>query len=93
MPDPNVSAKRVKTRRRVDASHTPKVRRDPKFIGTQKYGREFMCRVQHNQMTNSKVGMERFRAKFDENGELLKGGYLSKRRWPSKRDRYRGGMY
>tara|TARA_Y100000004_G_scaffold197019_1_gene269312 strand:+ start:1585 stop:1875 length:291 start_codon:yes stop_codon:yes gene_type:complete len=92
MPDPNVHAKRVRSRLKADLSRTPKVRKDPKFTGTQKYGREFMNKMQHNGMTNHKIGMSLFRAKFDGNGLLVKGGSLSKRNYPSIRERYKGGM-
>ena len=92
MPDPNKSASRVQTRSRRDASKTPKVGAAPKFIGTQKYGREFVCKVDHNQMTNAKQGRRKVKSKADSSGEYSRGVRRHNKSLPTQSEMYKGGM-
>jgi hypothetical protein len=93
MPDPNKRKPRLESRAQADRSKTPKVRKDPKFIGTQKYGREFMCKVQHNGMTNGAVGKSKFRKEANSSGVFTKRAmFQGKGKFPSQKEGYLGGM-
>lgn len=94
MPDPNKRKPRLTSRKKADASKTPKVRKDDKFTGSQgKYSREFMPKVQHNQMTNDRQGTAKYRTKADQNGLFVKRAKFSGRgSFPGVKESYKGGM-
>ncbi len=94
MPDPNVRKPRLLSQSQRDASKTPKVRKDPKFIGTQKYGREFMCKVQHNQLTDEKKGTRKFKVRADSGGNFVRPARQAStgRSFPSREETYKGGF-
>ena len=94
MPDPNKRQPRLKSRVQTDASKTPKVRKDPKFIGTQRYGREFMNKLAHNQMTSDTVGKKKFKREADAQGQFVKANRFNPRgRFPTQGEMYKGGMH
>ena len=93
MPDPNKRKPRLESRKQADASKTPKVRKDPKFIGSQKYAREFMCKAQHNGLTNDKIGHVKYMSKANPDGQYGKSAvFKGKGHFPGKGEGYLGGM-
>ena len=94
MPDPNKRKPRLTPRQQADASKTPKVRKDPKFTGTQRYGREFMCKLKHNGLTNDKLGESKYQSKPDATGTYGKNAvFKGKGHFPGKSEGYLGGMF
>lgn len=94
MPDPNKRKPRVESIKQADASKTPKVRKDPKFTGTQKYGREFMCKVEHNKLTNDEVGQQKFKNKANASGMFVKKATQASKtsKFPTQSQGFLGGM-
>lgn len=94
MPDPNVYAKRVRARARLDRTKTPKVRRDNKFTGSQiVYSRELAGNVQHNRTTDDGLGKMQFVRAFDHVGELVNNIRKSSRaKFPERSEAFKGGM-
>ena len=94
MPDPNKKKPRTRSLAQTDRSKTPKVRKNDKFCGSQgKYSREYLCRVQHNEMTNARKGVQKFETKADVNGTYVKRATVgSSARFPGTSQPYKGGF-
>ena len=94
MPDPNKKPPSFRSNVENNALKTPKVRKNPKFIGSQTYGPFFMCKMNSNRRTDDTQGRRKFKISADSGGQYTKDVHTgSTKRFPSKTETYKGGMH
>ncbi len=94
MPDPNKQSPHFRSNEANNAIKTPKVRKNPKFIGSQAYGPYFICKINSNRRTDDSQGRRKFKISADAQGQFTKGVHTgSGKRFPNKTEAYKGGMH